>query len=101
MENSNETQIILKLQARKKELKDKVNKLQIFAKEKLVTVDILERRIKRKTDLANIKEEVIQHLLRKQRKLLNSLHQLEEEKANIESENRSLRRSRCCHRNEC
>jgi hypothetical protein len=93
-------QQIVKLQARKGELKGKVKNLQEFARKQFLVIEILERRIKRKCDLSDIKEESIEHLLCKQRKILKYLDQLEEENTNLEVENRSLKRARCCHRNE-
>lgn len=94
----NLTQQVKKLQARKGELKGKVKDLQKFAKKQFQIIEILEKRIKTKCD---IKEESFEHLLCKQRRLLKYLNQLEEENADLDMENRSLRRTKCCHRNEC
>ena len=105
-ENSNTKVLVLskqivKLQSRKGELKRKVKNLQEFAKKQLLIIELLERRVKSKCDLAKIKEESIENILCKQRKTLEHINQWEAEKARLEIENRSLKRARCCHRNEC
>ena len=90
-----------KLRGNKAELKQKVKNLQGLVLTQIEIIRILERRVKRHRDLADLRNESIENLIRKQRRILRSLEQFEEENTRLKTENRSLKRVTCCHRNEC
>ena len=94
-------QQISRLSSRKKELKEKIRKLQEFAKQQFVTIEILQRRIKKKYDLTTIRGETIRDLIREKSRILEQLNLLEKENTELKIENRTLKRATCCHRNEC
>ena len=97
----NQNQRIIRLASRKEELKRKIKNLQGFAKKQFIEIEILERRIKRNCDLNSIEEETIKNQICKKRKILEYLNVLENENTKLKIKNRALKRTTCCHRNEC
>ena len=89
-----------RLKVSKRALKKRVKSLQELAVTHLEIIKILKRRIKHKNDLADLKNESIEGLIHKQRKILKQLNQLEVENTGLRTRNQLLERTTCCHRNE-